>query len=259
MQMEAELKRAVENNEWQVYYQPIVRLPDKEIIGVEALVRWNHPQRGIIFPAEFIHVAEDTGLILPIGKYVLQEACAQVKAWRKGKHPSLWVSVNLSGRQFQDQNLLSLIQQNLTNIGLSGDGLHLEITESVAMKDLSRSATILNELDQLGIKISLDDFGNGYSSLGYLNRFPIKILKIDRSFIKDIEESRNSEAIISAIISLSHALNLDVVAEGVETEEQLAFLQSNACDKIQGYLIGRPVPASQLESMLGEESTEASL
>jgi diguanylate cyclase (GGDEF)-like protein len=250
MQLETELKRAVENKEWQVYYQPIVRLPNKEIIGVEALVRWNHPQRGIIGPADFIHVAEETGLILPIGKYVIQEACEQVKAWRKGKYPALWVSVNLSGRQFQDQNLFSMIQQNLTDIGLSGDSLQLEITESVAMKDLSQSTKILNSLDQLGVKISLDDFGNGYSSLGYLNRFPIKILKIDRSFIKDIEESRNSEAIISAIISLSHALNLEVVAEGVETENQLAFLQSISCDKIQGFLIGAPVPASQLESLL---------
>ena len=250
MQLEADLKRAVENKEWQVYYQPIVRLPDREIIGVEALVRWNHPQRGIIYPADFIHVAEETGLILPIGKYVLEQACAQVKAWRESKHRDLWVSVNLSGRQFQDQNLLNLIQQNLNGIGLSGDGLHLEITESVAMKDISHSARVLNNLDQLGVKISLDDFGNGYSSLGYLNRFPIKILKIDPSFIKDIEESRNSEAIITAIISLSHALNLEVVAEGVETEKQLAFLESISCDKIQGYLVSHPLPAKELEKIL---------
>jgi diguanylate cyclase (GGDEF)-like protein len=250
MQMEADLKRAVENNEWQVYYQPIVRLPDKEIIGMEALLRWNHPQRGIIFPAEFIHIAEDTGLILPIGKYVLQEACAQVKAWRKGKYPTLWVSVNLSGRQFQDQNLLSIVQQNLIGFKPTEEILHLEITESVAMKDLSQSTRILNELDQLGVKVSLDDFGIGYSSLGYLNRFPIRILKIDRSFINDINENRNSEAIISAIISMGHALKLEVVAEGVETDEQLAFLQSISCDEIQGYLISPPLPADQLEGVL---------
>jgi diguanylate cyclase (GGDEF)-like protein len=250
LQLEADLKHAVENQEWQVYYQPIVTLPDRKIIGAEALVRWRHPQRGLIRPIKFIAVAEETGLILPIGNYVLREACRQVKAWREGNHPGLWVSVNLSGRQFQDQDLLDSIEGILKETGLSGDGLQLEITESVAMKDFSHSTRVLNSLDQLGVQIALDDFGNGYSSLGYLNRFPIKILKIDRSFITDIGLNPNSEAITTAIISMSHALNLGVVAEGVETEEQLAFLQSISCDNIQGFLFSPPIPADEFEKLL---------
>jgi diguanylate cyclase (GGDEF)-like protein len=251
LQLEADLKRAVENQEWQVYYQPIISLPGREIIGVEALVRWRHPQRGIVNPSEFIQVAEDTGLILPIGEYVLRQACTQVKCWRDGKHPGLWVSVNLSGRQFEDRNLLNTIEKILAEAGLPGDGLQLEITESVAMKDFSYSARVLDSLDQLGIQISLDDFGNGYSSLGNLNRFPIKNLKIDPSFIKNIERIPNNEAITTAIISMGHALNIEVVAEGVETEQQLAFLQSFSCDKIQGNLISPAVPSEQLEKLLG--------
>jgi len=217
---------------------------------MEALLRWQHPRRGIILPEEFIHVAEETGLILQIGEFVLHEACSQVKAWRIGKHAGLWVSVNLSGRQFRDPNLFKLIKKSLAERGLPGDSLQLEITESVAMKDLSYSTSVLKNLDRLGISISLDDFGNGYSSLGYLNRFPIKILKIDRSFIKDIGRSQNSEAIASAIISMGHALNMEVVAEGVETERQLAGLRSISCDRIQGHLFSCAKPASQLENLL---------
>jgi EAL domain-containing protein (putative c-di-GMP-specific phosphodiesterase class I) len=250
LQLEADLKHAVENQEWQVYYQPVVTLPDRTIVGVEALVRWLHPQRGIINPVEFIHVAEETGLILPMGEYVLREACKQVKTWRESRHPGLMVSVNLSGRQFQVQQLANTIKQILDETGFTGDGLQLEITESVAMKDLNYSAMTFTDLDRMGIQISLDDFGNGYSSLGYLNRFPIKILKIDRAFIKDIEKKQNNQTITKAIISMSHALGLDVVAEGVETEEQLAFLQTIFCDKVQGFLISRPLPAEQLESLL---------
>lgn len=250
LQLEADLKRAIENQEWQVYYQPIITLPDRGIICVEALVRWNHPQRGLIIPNEFIHVAEETGLILQLGEFVLREACTQAKAWRESKHSNLCVSVNLSARQFQDQNLIKTIRKILAETGLSGNSLQLEITESVAMKDFSHSARVLNGLEQMGIQISLDDFGIGYSSLSYLNRFPIKILKIDRSFIKDIEENQSSKAITTAIISMSHALNLDVIAEGVETEKQLDILRLISCNKIQGYLFSRAVPADQLEKML---------
>ncbi len=253
LQLEADLKRAVENREWQVYYQPIVTVPDREIIGVEALVRWLHPQRGIIGPAEFIHVAEETGLIVPIGEYVLREACKNVKAWRDNGRPGLWVSVNLSVRQLQDQNLFNTIEKIMTEIGLSGDALHLEITESIAMSDSSNSAQVLNSLNSLGIRISLDDFGNGYSSLAYINRFPIKTLKIGRSFIRDVAENRNSEAIATAIISMSHALSMEVTAQGVETEGQLAFLQSSFCDNIQGHLISPAVSAEQLELLLSSK------
>jgi diguanylate cyclase (GGDEF)-like protein len=250
LQLETDLKRAVENQEWLVYYQPIVSAPDRIIVGVEALVRWQHPQRGIITPDDFIHVAEETGLIIPIGEYVMREACKQVKIWRENKQPDLRISVNLSGRQFEDQNLLSTIKEILSDTGLPGKGLHLEITESVAMKDFSSSIKLMHSLEEMGIQISFDDFGIGHSSLGYLNRFPIKVLKIDRSFIKDIQENQSSEALYAAIISMGHALNLEVIAEGVETESQLAFLQSISCDKIQGFLISRAVPAEELEKLL---------
>jgi diguanylate cyclase (GGDEF)-like protein len=250
LHMEADLKRAVEKQEWQVYYQPVITLPERSIVGFEALVRWNHPQRGILDPIEFIHIAEETGLILPVGEFVLREACRQLQAWRAQKPSGLWVSVNLSARQFEDQNLLKTIERVLAESGLPGDSLQLEITESVAMKDFAYSARVLNDLSRLGIQIALDDFGNGYSSLGYLNRFPIKIIKIDHSFIKDIERNSSSAAIITAIVSMSHTLGMEVVAEGVETEAQLAFLQSISCNKIQGNLICRAGPAEQIDQLI---------
>ena len=250
LQLETDLELAVKNQEWQVYYQPIISLPGREIVGMEALVRWRHPQRGIVGPSEFIQVAEDTGLIIPIGEFVLRQACAQVKAWRDSSHVPLWVSVNLSGRQFENRDLFNTIQTILAETGLPGDGLQLEITESVAMIDYSYSAGAMDSLDRLGIRISLDDFGNGYSSLSNLNRFPIKNLKIDPSFIQNIDRIPNNEAITTAIISMSHALSIEVIAEGVETEQQLAFLQSFSCDKIQGNLISPAVPAEQFEKLL---------
>jgi EAL domain-containing protein (putative c-di-GMP-specific phosphodiesterase class I) len=219
-------------------------------MGVEALVRWRDPERGIILPAEFIPFAEESGLIIQIGDYVLHEACRQVKKWRQSGHVDFWVSVNLSARQFQDQLLVSKVKKILHDTELPGDSLRLEVTETVAMKDLEYSVKILKELDRLGIHLSLDDFGNGYSSLGYLKRFPIKSLKIDQSFIRDIDLNKNSEAITSAIISLGHNLNLQVVAEGVETEEQFTFLKSQACDEIQGYLFGKPVRANEISRMI---------
>ena len=208
LQLETDLKRAVEKQEWQLYYQPIISLPGGNIAGVEALIRWNHPQRGIVSPAEFIGTAEESGLILQIGEYVLRKSCMQIKTWREAGFHDLWVSVNISGRQFQDKNLLTLIEHALMETGIPGDALRLEVTETVAMKDIEYSTRILKELDALGIYLSLDDFGNGYSSLGYLKRFPLKVLKIDRSFIQDIEINKNSEAITSAIISMGHTLNL---------------------------------------------------
>lgn len=247
IQMEADLKHGVEHNEWRVFYQPIISMPDRKIIGVEALVRWQHPQRGLCQPSEFIHTAEETGLIIPIGEFVIRETCWQLKAWRAEKHPDLWASINLSARQFQDYQLVDHIHKILEETGLPGNCIRMEITESVAMKDLTYSAKILNEITQLGVLISLDDFGNGYSSLGYLNRFPLKVLKIDRSFITDHENNQNNRVITTAIISLGHTLNMEVIAEGIETEKQLAFLQSASCNKIQGFLFSRPVPAQELE------------
>jgi len=250
LRLEADLKQAVENKEWLVYYQPIVTLPDRKIAGFEALVRWRHPVRGIVGPLEFIHTAEDTGLIIPIGEFVMRHACAQVKAWRTNINPAFWVSVNLSARQFEDQRLLNIIESLLAEYGLPGSSLQLEITESVAMKDFTYTSLILDRLAQLDIQISLDDFGNGYSSLGNLNRFPIRNLKIDPSFIQHIDRIPNNVTITTAIISMSHALSMDVVAEGVETEQQLGYLKALSCDKIQGNLISPASPAEKLESLL---------
>ena len=209
-------------------------------------MRWNHPQRGLINPGDFIHLAEETGLILSIGEFVLREACRQVKAWRQN-YPGLWVAVNLSARQFQDPNLLPVIEKILEETGCPGEGLHFEITESVAMKDFGYSSKIMDYLNTIGIQISLDDFGIGYSSLSYLSRFPIKILKIDSSFVKEIFEKQNNKAIITAIISMCHALNLEVIAEGVESEEQINFLESIGCDKIQGFLFSSALPAGEFD------------
>ena len=245
LRLESDLKRAVENEEWLICYQPVILSSTRTVIGFEALVRWRHPERGLVLPGEFISLAEESGLIIPIGEYVLYTACRQAKDWRDNGHPELWVSVNLSARQFQDQYLVQKVLQILHDTGLPGGGLRLEVTETVAMKDFEHSVKVLQELNDLGIHLSLDDFGNGYSSLGYLKGFPIRSLKIDRSFIRDIDLNRNSEAITSAIISLGHNLNLDVVAEGVETDRQLDFLVAQSCDEIQGFLFGRPLPASE--------------
>jgi len=252
LQMENDLKRAIGRKEWVLHYQPIITLATGKVSGVEALLRWNHPQRGIVYPSEFISIAEETGLIIPIGEFVLEEACKQLRTWRDAGHTDLWVSVNVSGRQFQDKNLLTIIKTVLGKTGLPGKGLRLEITETVAMRDIEHSVKTLKELNMLGIEISLDDFGNGYSSLGYLNKFPLKVLKIDRSFIHDIESNKNSEAITSAIISMGHTFKLEIVAEGVETKEQLAFLRTKFCNEVQGFLFSRPMTAGELKEILSQ-------
>jgi diguanylate cyclase (GGDEF)-like protein len=253
LELEADLKQAVENEEWQVYYQPIISLTSGEIVGAEALVRWIHPSRGIIQPDEFIPLAEETGLILPIGAYVLQAACTQAKLWLDAGHTNFWVSVNLSARQFQDQQIAKKIGQIMHETRLPGRTLRLEVTESVAMKDLQYSIKLLRQLNDLGIHLSLDDFGNGYSSLGYLRTFPLNVLKIDRTFIQDLEVNKNSAAIVTAIITMGHLLNLEVVAEGVETESQLTFLKSQFCDEAQGFLFSQPVPAQIMGAILNKK------
>jgi diguanylate cyclase (GGDEF)-like protein/PAS domain S-box-containing protein len=254
LQLEADMKRAVKNKEWLVYYQPIISLADGKVSGVEALVRWMHPERGLIPPLEFIPQAEDIGLIIPIGEFVLRAACLQTKAWREAGFPDLWVSVNLSARQFQDQNLVNKISQILAETDLPGNGLRLEVTESVAMQDVLYGIKVLKELNKLGVHVSLDDFGNGYSSLSYLKQFPLKVLKIDRSFIQDILVNKNSEAITMAIIAMARSLNLEVVAEGVEKEDQLAFLKSKFCDEVQGFLFSKPLPVEELTGFLHRPS-----
>jgi diguanylate cyclase (GGDEF)-like protein/PAS domain S-box-containing protein len=257
LQMEGELKRAVARREWQVLYQPIVSLVNGDTIGVEALLRWQHPERGVVFPLEFISVAEDTGYIVPIGEHVLVTACQQVKEWRDAGLSNLWVAVNISARQFQDENLVGMVARILAETGLSPDGLRLEVTESVAMQDLEYSIRILRELDKLGIYASLDDFGTGYSSLSYLKRFPLKVLKIDQSFIQDIQINKNSEAITMAVIAMARSLNLEVVAEGVEKVEQMDFLRSLVCDHVQGFFLSQPLSADELSDVFEKKSRKS--
>ncbi|HSO10974.1 MAG TPA: EAL domain-containing protein [Anaerolineales bacterium] len=244
IQLEGELKRAVERKEWLIHYQPIISLTSGKPVGAEALVRWSHPHRGVLPPKEFIDVAEDTGLILSIGEYVLHTACTQAKDWREAGHSNIWVSVNLSGRQFQDKNLVEKVTQILSETALPSDGLRLEITESIAIRDMDYTNKVLNKLDALGVRTSLDDFGTGYSSLSYLKQFPFKILKIDRSFIQDMQLNKKNESLIIAIITMARSLGLEVVAEGVEKEEQLTFLRTHQCSNVQGFLLSHPLPAN---------------
>lgn len=250
IRLEGELKRAVEREEWLVYYQTIISLTSGKTVGAEALVRWQHPQRGVLPPQEFIHVAEDTGLILPIGEYVLRTACTQAKGWRDAGQPNLWVSVNISARQFQDKNLVAKISQILAETGLPSSALRLEITENVVVRDREYTIKIMNQLNELGVHTSLDDFGTGYSSLSYLKQFPLKVLKIDRSFIKDIQLNKKSEALIAAIITMARSLGLEVVAEGVEKDEQLTFLRTQHCENVQGFLLSYPIPGADLTRLL---------
>lgn len=251
IQLEGELKRAVEREEWLIHYQPIISLKSGKPTGAEALVRWQHPQRGVLSPKDFIQVAEDTGLILPIGDYVLRSACRQAKAWREAGRPHFWVSVNISARQFQEKDLVEKVKQILSETGLPSEGLRLEITETLAIQDSKYTMRLIKELSELGVYTSLDDFGTGYSSLSYLKQFPLKVLKIDRSFINDIQPNQKDESIVTAIIAMARSFNLEVVAEGVETDEQLTFLRSQMCDSVQGFLLSRPIPAGEFTRLLG--------
>jgi diguanylate cyclase (GGDEF)-like protein len=252
LRLETDLRRALERHELRVHYQPIVSLRTGCIAGAEALVRWQHPERGIIPPLDFIPMAEETGLIVPVGEWVLRTACRQAREWRDAGLPPLSVSVNLSAGQFHQPKLPELIGSVLAEVGLEPSALELEITESVAMRDTNFSTRMLDELSSMGISISIDDFGTGYSSLAYLKRFPIHSMKIDRSFVQDLARDSDDAAITTAIITMAHSLNLKVVAEGVETSEQLSFLLSKRCNSMQGYYFSRPIPADQLARLLAE-------
>ncbi len=251
LQLESDLRTAVEKEEFMVYYQPIVAATDSRITGAEALIRWNHPEQGLILPIDFIPIAEETGLISKIGEWVLRTACAQNKAWYDAGYSNLVMKVNFSPRQFKDENLTELVTKVIVETGMPIQLLDVEITESIAMAE--SSIKILNQLTAMGLQTSIDDFGTGYSSLGSLTQFPIKTIKIDRCFVKDIMTDFNAKAIIKAIIAMAHSLNTEVVGEGVETEDQLAFLQSQKCDKIQGYLFSHPVPEEEFRKLLEQE------
>jgi predicted signal transduction protein with EAL and GGDEF domain len=248
--VENSLRHGLVSGEFAVHYQPQVNIDTGQIVGTEALVRWQHPERGLVLPAEFIPVAEETGLIVPLGEWVLRTACAQNRAWQEAGLPPLRVAVNLSARQFQQRDLKSMVAQVLGETGLDPHCLQLEITEGVAMQDAEFTITMLRELRGMGIQIAIDDFGTGHSSLSYLRRLPIDVVKIDRSFVCDLTTDPNDAAIASTIVAMAHNLKLRVIAEGVETEEQLTFLKEQQCDEFQGYLFSKPVPAEKLEKIV---------
>jgi diguanylate cyclase (GGDEF)-like protein len=257
--MESMLRKALEKEELEVYYQPRVCAKTEHVVAVEALIRWNHPEKGSITPAQFIPLAEDTGLIVPLGEYVLRTACLQMKKWHDAGLPKLRVSVNLSPRQFRQKDLALVIQQILTETRLAPEHLELEITESAAMQNTGLSVLVLRILKDLGVKVSIDDFGTGYSSLSYLKKLPIDAIKIDRSFIVKVDSDTDDAAIASAIIALSHILGLKVTAEGVETKAQLDYLQTLGCDEIQGFLYGKAMPPSTFEEWVLLHSSEPDL
>jgi diguanylate cyclase (GGDEF)-like protein/PAS domain S-box-containing protein len=248
--LENNLRHAADRNELALHYQPLVSLGSGEVVGVEALIRWNHPELGVVTPAEFIPMAEETGFIVPLTRWVLRTACTQMKAWHEAGVDVPSVSVNISPRRFNDCNLPGMVGDVLATTGLDGRHLSLEITESVMMENAEATINTLQQLKKHGIKISIDDFGTGYSSLSYLKRLPIDTLKIDQSFVRDIPMAHDDAAIAILIIAMAHNLNLSVVAEGVETSEQRSFLQSRSCDIIQGYLVSRPLKHGDLAEFL---------
>lgn len=248
--LENSLRKALERSELVLYYQPQVDLETGKISGMEALLRWQHPELGLVSPAQFIPLAEETGLIVPIGAWVLREACRQNKAWQDAGMARMRVSVNLSARQFQQQDIVEMTASALRESGLTADCLELELTESYIMQNPEAAIRTLRLLEKMGVFLSVDDFGTGYSSLSYLRRFPIDCLKIDRSFVQDIPGSADAAAIVSAIVAMASSLKLEIVAEGVETQDQLDYLKQLRCDRMQGFLFSRPIPANELEKLV---------
>jgi diguanylate cyclase (GGDEF)-like protein/PAS domain S-box-containing protein len=257
LMLETSLRRALERSEFVLHFQPIVDLASGRRTGMETLIRWQHPELGMVSPAKFIPLAEETGLIVPIGQWVLEHACRQTKALQEQGFPDLHVSVNLSPRQFRQRDLVQSIAQTLQRVGLRPGCLELEVTESSVMDNADSSIGTLHQLKSMGVRLSIDDFGTGYSSLSYLKRFPIDALKVDQSFVRDITSDPGDAAIARAVIALGHSLRLTIVAEGVETQEQLEFLRKHECHQVQGYLLGRPMPASLLPAALREQYTPA--
>ena len=245
--LENELRKALDEQHLELFYQPLVDLRDGRMVGAEALVRWRHPLRGIVPPGDFIALAEDTGLIIPIGKWIFGEACRQARCWQDKGYEEIKLSVNLSAKQFQHQALLSDIEEQLQLHTVDGRLISVELTESALMNNAEKAIETMEALNKLGLEIAIDDFGTGYSSLAYLKRFPIQKLKIDKTFVCDLANNHSDAAIIQATLALAKSLSLDVVAEGVETQDQLRLLREFGCGIGQGFLFGRPVPADEFE------------
>lgn len=250
LQLENALRRALERGQLSLHYQPQMSLQDGRIIGAEALLRWQHPELGMVSPAEFIPIAEDSGLILPIGEWVLRTATQQLKAWMDQDMEPMVMAVNLSAVQFRHAHLPDRVTQILEEAKLQPQYLELELTEGVAMDDALGAITVMDNLHERGIRMSIDDFGTGYSSLSYLKRFKVYKLKIDQSFVHDITDDPDDRAIVKAIINLASSLGLETIAEGVETKGQLAFLREQGCNEIQGYYFSKPLPAEQFEAFM---------
>jgi len=250
LMLENALRRAVGNDELVLHYQPQLDVNTGEAVGLEALVRWRHPERGLILPAEFIPLAEETGLIVPVGEWVLRRACAQAAEWRAEGFMPPPVAVNISGRQFRRKDLPGLVSRALDEAGLPPPSLKLELTESYVMEDAGYTAEVLRELKAGGVGVSLDDFGTGHSSLGLLRRLPFDELKVDRSFVRACTEDEDDAAVVASIILLGRTLRLEVVAEGVETVGRLGLLRSLGCRRAQGYLFSRPLPAEEIRRLL---------
>jgi len=253
--LEDEMRKAISNQQFSLYYQPKISLVTRKIIGMEALVRWIHPEKGLIPPDKFIPFAEESGLIIPLGEWIIQTACREAAEWSRKFNEPLVVAINLSPKQFQLKDLLTTIKKALSEFQLESSCVELEITESCVMEDVEGALNTMKAFREHGLKLAIDDFGTGYSSLSYLKRFPINTLKIDQSFVRDLTVDSDDAAIVEAVISMADKLGLDVVAEGVETAAQLAFLSEKGCQSVQGYFLSRPLPTSDFESFL-KKSTE---
>lgn len=248
--LESDMRHALENGEFLLHYQPQICIASGEIFGVEALVRWQHPEHGLISPVTFIPVAEDTGLIVPLGEWIMREACSQQKQWLDAGLPALRMAVNVSARQFMGQGLVNMVRRIVEHTGINPVMLELELTESILMDNLEQTIQVLHQLCDMRVSLAIDDFGTGYSSMAYLKRFPIHRLKIDRSFVRDLATDADDAAIVSATIAMAHNLHLTVIAEGVETEQQLQFLKDCGCEELQGYYFSKPLPADELERLI---------
>jgi EAL domain-containing protein (putative c-di-GMP-specific phosphodiesterase class I) len=254
LSLENRLRQAVQNDQLVVHYQPVIDLHRDRICGAEALVRWSHPELGLLPPNEFIPLAEMSGLIVPIGRWVLNSSCHQVREWHDLGHSGLRISVNVSPRQFQETEFVSDVTRAIEGSGVSPGSLDIEITESSAMQDFDGTIAKVEELKRLQVRISLDDFGTGFASLNHLRRFPLDRIKLDHSFVKELPQNPDHCALARAVITMAHALRLRIVGEGVETAEQLAFLRDEGCDEVQGFLFSRPLDAPKFRALLEKGS-----